>query len=77
MGLSHVVCEMGELVKDDHAPFLEAGFKSLLLIDFAYGSRPGLNDYWHTKDDTMDKVSKASLLVSGRFAAAILKGLDR
>jgi Zn-dependent M28 family amino/carboxypeptidase len=76
-GFSGVVCEMDELVKDDHVPFLEAGYPSLLLIDFCYGGKPGSNEYWHTSEDTMDKVSKKSLAVSGRYAAALLEELSR
>ena len=58
-----------ELVKDDHAPFLEKGFKAIDLIDFNYG--PG-NSYWHTPQDTMDKISKESLLKSCRILAELL-----
>lgn len=61
-----------EIVTDDHVPFLEAGLKSLNLIDFEYGSQPGLNDYWHTPQDTMDKVSVESLHKSGRLVAEML-----
>jgi len=56
-------------------PFLSAGFKAIDLIDFEYGSAPGANDYWHTPQDTMDKVSEDSLLVAGRMAVAIIDGL--
>ena len=76
-GFRGVVCEMDELVKDDHVPFLEAGYPSLLLIDFSYGGKPGSNEYWHTSEDTMDKISKKSLAVSGRYAAALLEELAR
>lgn len=60
------------LVKDDHVPFIEAGFKAIDLIDFEYGSAPGLNDYWHTRNDTPDKISEASLLTSGRILAEMI-----
>ncbi len=63
------------LVKDDHVPFLNAGFKAADLIDFNFGSAPGLNDYWHTEKDTMDKVSVESLLSAGRLAAEIVNVL--
>lgn len=61
------------VVKDDHVPFMDAGFSALALIDFNYGSAPGLNDYWHTPKDTMDKVSEESLLKSGRLVAEMLE----
>ena len=60
------------LVKDDHVPFLEAGFKSIDLIDFEYGSAPGLNDYWHTAKDTVDKISEESLFTAGKLVAGML-----
>ena len=44
-------------MEDDHLPFLEAGIPSLNLIDFHYG--PG-NSYWHTTEDSIDRLSAAS-----------------
>ena len=64
-----------DLVKDDHVAFLEAGFKAIDLIDFDYGSAPGLNDYWHTAEDTVDKISEASLLKSGKLVCEMLNVL--
>jgi len=52
---------------DDHEPFLEAGFPAIDLIDFKYGSAPDLNEYWHTAQDTMDKLSADSLELTGRL----------
>ena len=65
------------VVKDDHSAFLELGYPSIDLIDFDFGSAPGLNDWWHTPNDTLDKVSTASLLISGRLTAEILNTLQR
>jgi glutaminyl-peptide cyclotransferase len=45
------------------------------LIDFDYGSVPGVNDYWHTPSDTLDKLSPASLEVVGRVVLRMLNGL--
>jgi len=39
---------------DDHLPFIERGWPACLLIDFDY-------PYWHTHQDTPDKVSPESL----------------
>lgn len=39
---------------DDHTPFLEAGIPAIVIIDFDY-------EYWHTIEDTPDKVSAESL----------------
>jgi hypothetical protein len=44
---------------DDHAPFLRAGLDALDIIQLS--SYP----YWHTKDDTLDKISAKSLKIVG------------
>jgi glutaminyl-peptide cyclotransferase len=62
-------------VLDDHQPFLEAGLPAVDLIDFLYGSAPGLNDYWHTDADTLDKLSAASLQTIGRVVLRMLAAL--
>jgi Zn-dependent M28 family amino/carboxypeptidase len=43
---------------DDHTPFLEAGIPAVDIIDFDY-------PYWHTTQDTLDKVSPQSLKIIG------------
>ena len=48
---------------------MEKGFKAIDLIDFSYGPS---NSYWHTPEDTMDKISEASLLKSGKIVAEML-----
>ena len=57
------------VVTDDHSAFLSAGCPAINFIDFDYG--PG-NTWWHTSEDTMDKVSEESLFSSGRLVAAFL-----
>ena len=44
---------------DDHTPFLEAGLPAIDIIDFDY-------PYWHTVEDTPDKVSAESLEIVGK-----------
>lgn len=61
-----------EVVKDDHTAFLTAGWRAIDLIDFNYGSAPGLNDYWHTPEDTVDKISTESLYKSGCLLVELL-----
>jgi len=60
---------------DDHQAFLERGYPAVDLIDFDYGSRPGLNDYWHTVKDTTDKLSADSLLTTGRIVLEMINRL--
>ena len=45
-------------IEDDHVPFLKAGIDAVDLIDFDYGPS---NSYWHTEEDTPDKLSAQSL----------------
>ena len=59
-------------ILDDHQPFLDAGMPAVDLIDFLYGSAPGLNDYWHTAADTPDKLSAESLQTIGRVVLRML-----
>lgn len=75
--LADKIVAVDDIVIDDHVPFLEAGFKAVDLIDFDYGSRPGLNDFWHTSKDTIDKISRESLLLAGEIATWLINGLDR
>lgn len=51
---------------DDHVPFLNAGIPAVDIIDFEFGSSPRENDYWHTTNDTFDKLSADSLEIVGR-----------
>ena len=54
---------------DDHTPFLEAGLPAVDVIDFDY-------PYWHTTEDTADKVSAESLQVVGDTILAWLKSRE-
>jgi len=59
---------------DDHIPFIEARIPSIDLIDYAYGppAYPGAGRYWHTAEDTLDKVSAESLAIVGEVVLAAL-----
>ncbi len=52
-------------ILDDHSPFLAAGMKAIDIIDFDY-------PYWHTVEDTADKVSPSSLKTVGDVLLAWL-----
>jgi glutaminyl-peptide cyclotransferase len=55
-------------VSDDHVPFLEEGIPSVDLIDFVFGPGPSPGAYWHTTEDTLDKVCPSSLDAVGEAA---------
>jgi glutaminyl-peptide cyclotransferase len=59
-------------ILDDHVPFLMAGIPAVDIIDFEFGSRPGLNDYWHTEQDTLDKISPRSLEIVGQTVLRLI-----
>ena len=64
------------IILDDHQPFLDAGFPAVDLIDFNYGSAPGENNYWHTPEDTLDKLSAESLTITGRIVLEMINQLS-
>ena len=51
---------------DDHVPLQEAGLRVIDVVDFDY-------PYWHTTEDTFDKVSAASLKIVGDVAIALVR----
>jgi Zn-dependent M28 family amino/carboxypeptidase len=53
------IAEPNHSMTDDHTPFLELGIPAVDIIDFDY-------PYWHTGQDTLDKVSADSLEAVGR-----------
>jgi Zn-dependent M28 family amino/carboxypeptidase len=61
-------------IEDDHVPFVRRGVSALNLIDFDYGPD---NRYWHTADDSLDKLSADSLSTVGRLVLEILRRLEQ
>ncbi len=55
---------------DDHIPFLKRGIRAVDIIDFDY-------PYWHTTQDTADKVSPESLERVGRVLEKLLEADSR
>jgi len=61
-------------VSDDHIPFVKRGVPSADLIDFDYG----YNDvFWHTTQDTVDKLSPKSLEIVGSTILETVGILDK
>jgi len=61
-----------EAIGDDHVPFLEAGIPAVDVIDFTYGGDVSPGTYWHTREDTLDKVCQESLEAVGEPAVRVL-----
>ena len=61
-------------VSDDHLPFVKRGVPCADLIDFNYG----YNDvFWHTTQDTVDKLSPKSLEIVGNTILETIGILDK
>ena len=55
---------------DDHEPFLRAGVDALDIIQLS------TYPYWHTKEDTLDKVSAKSLKIVGDVVLTSLPKIE-
>ena len=62
---------VGYTLTDDHIPLQQAGIRAIDLIDFQYGPDNNGYGYWHTTEDTADKVSAQSLAIVGNVAVAL------
>lgn len=62
----HFVPQVRHTLIDDHVPLQRAGIHAIDVVDFDY-------PYWHTTDDTVDKISAASLKVVGDVAIALVR----
>ena len=74
LGYQSVFVSQSGPVDDDHDPFLAKGISSVDIID--------LNDYitegyWHTPQDTMDKISPKSLAIVGHVVLASVAELEK
>jgi glutaminyl-peptide cyclotransferase len=63
----YIIPEAKYTIIDDHLPFVEQGIPAVDMIDFDY-------PYWHTLEDTSDKVSPTSLERVGRTLEVWLEG---
>ncbi|MBV8706295.1 MAG: M28 family peptidase [Acidobacteriaceae bacterium] len=60
-------------IEDDHLPFINAGVNAIDLIDIDFGPH---NSYWHTAEDTVDKLDAHSFQVMGDVVLQLVKELD-
>jgi glutaminyl-peptide cyclotransferase len=61
-------------VSDDHIPFVKRGVACADLIDFVYGYN---NVFWHTPQDTVDKLSPKSIAIVGTVILETIRILDK
>jgi len=60
--------QTGPSLIDDHTMLQHAGIHAIDMVDF-----DGYHAYWHTVDDTIDKVSAESLQIVGDVAVALVR----
>jgi glutaminyl-peptide cyclotransferase len=72
LGYSKEFPRADQAVEDDHMPFLKAGVRAVDLIDFESQST-----FWHTPQDTMDKLSPRSFEVVGAVVMKAIGDLEQ
>lgn len=64
------VAESGGYLSDDHLPLQQAGIRTIDVIDFDYGPN---NAFWHTTEDTLDKLSRDTLKLVGDVMMGVIR----
>jgi Zn-dependent M28 family amino/carboxypeptidase len=72
-GYSQHFLSVNRQVDDDHVPFMKEGVEVINLIDFFYGPKAS---FWHSPEDTVDKVSSKSLQIVGEVLVDLIEELD-
>ena len=67
LGHTATFVDAGGPIIDDHVEFIRVGIKAVDLIDLDY-------PWWHTKDDTLDKISVESLQTVGDVMMLVVRG---
>jgi glutaminyl-peptide cyclotransferase len=70
---SHFYAQQGP-IEDDHVPFVNRGVPCADVIDLDYGYN---NVFWHSPQDTMDKLSSKSLEIVGDTILETIHMLDQ
>lgn len=60
-------------IVDDHRPFIEVGVHAVDIIDNARDTPTRFPPYWHTTDDTVDKLSAKMLGAMGELLLDVLQ----
>jgi Zn-dependent M28 family amino/carboxypeptidase len=64
----------GTAIDDDHIPFAKIGVPVVDIIDLDYGYA---NAFWHTPNDTIDKLSANSLQIVGDVVLETVRALSK
>jgi glutaminyl-peptide cyclotransferase len=74
LGYGQIFLPQYAQVSDDHDPFLKRGAPAADVIDLQDYSREG---YWHTTQDTMDKLSPRSFAIAGHVILESVTALQQ
>jgi Zn-dependent M28 family amino/carboxypeptidase len=72
LGYSASFLRQGGGIDDDHIPFINAGVRAVDLIDF-----DSQKTFWHTPQDTMDKLSMRSFEIVGAVLMKTIAELEQ
>jgi Zn-dependent M28 family amino/carboxypeptidase len=72
LGYSSAFPRQGSPIDDDHMPFINAGVRALDLIDF-----DSQNTFWHTPQDTLDKLDPHSFEIIGTVVMKSIEELEQ
>lgn len=75
LNLKSAFGDMSMAIEDDHLPFARIGLPVVDLIDFTYGGNDSPGPYWHTAQDTLDKLSPKSFDAVGRIVLGTIDAL--
>ena len=73
LGYGRVFVNDGTEITDDHDPFLKRNIPSVDIIDMG----APVMAYWHTPEDTLDKVDPRTLAITGHVLVASLPELEK
>jgi glutaminyl-peptide cyclotransferase len=74
LGYGDVFVSRSETISDDHQPFLSRDVPSVDIIDWDGFQNP---KYWHTPQDTLDKVSPRSVAIVGHVILETVNELQK
>ena len=72
LGYGRVFVNDGTEITDDHDPFLKRNVPSVDIIDLE-----GVFSYWHTPQDTLDKIDPRTLAITGHVLIESLPELEK
>jgi glutaminyl-peptide cyclotransferase len=72
LGYSTAFPRQGSPIDDDHMPFINAGVRAVDLIDF-----DSQNTFWHTPQDTLDKLDPHSFEIIGTVVMKSIEELEQ